>query len=192
MVKRRNFYWDIRNLVTSTIEDLNEFERQTKAIDDKIKSGKYSNETVQKDLMPQKQDIKKKMEMRREVGCSAIRTRTNEYVAELRAADQLNPDNLTDDIKLLQAGVALSADDLTMLFDRNAGNSTMQKLIADYAKQHDRDIGRHYRPPHIDLMQSVDRIPEAMEVAIKWHNKPHVFDHLVGDGSDLDNFLRDE
>lgn len=192
MVKKRDFYWDIRNLVTSTIEDLNEFEKQAKAIDAKIKSGKYSNETVQKDLMPQMQDIKRKMEMRREVGCSAVRTRADEYIAELRAADQLNPDNLTDDIKLLQAGVALSADDLETLFDRNAGNSTMQKLIVDYAKQHDRDIGRSYRPLHADLMRSVDSIPEAMGVAIKWHNKPHVFDHLVGDGSDLDNFLRDE
>ena len=30
MVKKRDFYWDIRNLVTSTIEDLNEFEKNNK------------------------------------------------------------------------------------------------------------------------------------------------------------------
>lgn len=192
MVKKRDFYWDIRKLVTSTIEDLNEFEKQAQAIDGKIHSKRYTPEIVQRELVPQLQDVKRKMEMRREVGRSAVRSRANEFIAELRAADQLNPDNLTDDIKLLQSGVALSADDLAVLFDRNAGNSTMQKLICDFAKQHDRDIERHYRPANADLIQGVGNIPQVLDVVMKWHNKPDIFNQFVGDGSNLDTLLRDE
>ena len=82
--------------------------------------------------------------------------------------------------------------DLTVLFDRNAGNSTMQKLITDYAKQNNRDIQRHYRPTNADVIESVKNIPEVIRVVIKWHNKPDIFNQFVGEGSKLDSFLRDE
>ena len=192
MTTKRDFYWDIRGTVKSVIDELTELDKQEKAIEDKIKSNRYSPKIVQDELKPELTSIKRKREAMRENGVSAVRTRANEYIAELRKADQLNPDNLTDDIKLLQSGIALSVDDLEMLFDRNAGNSTMQKLITDFAKQHDRDIQRYYRPANADLIKGVENIPEVMRIVLKWHNKPDIFNNHVGEGSDLDKFLRDE
>ena len=191
-MSKRTFYWDIREIVSTTIKELTEFDKQEKEIEDKIKSNKYSQNTVQNELRPELTNIRRNREAKRESGVSAVRSKVNEYIEELRKADQLNPDNLTDDIKLLQSGVALSADDLTMLFDRNAGNSTMQKLITDFAKQHNRDIQRHYIPANVDLIKSVECIPEVSRIVIKWHNKPDIFNNHIGEGSDLDNFLRDE
>ena len=192
MTTKRDFYWDIRGIVNSTIEDLTEFDKQEKAIQDKIKSNRYTAKAVQTELQPELATIRRNRETRREDGVAAVRARASEYIAELRKADQLNPDNLTDDIKLLQSGVALSADDLATLFDRNAGNSTMQKLITDFAKQHNRDIQRYYRPANADLIKGVENIPEVMRIVLKWHNKPDIFNNHVGEGSDLDKFLRDE
>lgn len=192
MTTKRDFYWDIRGIVKSVIDELTELDKQEKAIEDKIKSNRYSPKIVQDELKPELTSIRRKREAMREDGVSAVRTRTNEYIAELRKADQLNPDNLTDDIKLLQSGIALSVDDLEMLFDRNAGNSTMQKLITDFAKQHDRDIQRYYRPANADIISGVKSIPEVMRIVLKWHNKPDIFNNHVGEGSDLDKFLCDE
>lgn len=192
MTEKRNFYWDIRSIVNSTIEDLTEFDKQEKNIEDKIRSNRYTAKAVQNELRPELSNIKKNRETRREDGVSAVRTRTDEYIAKLQKADELNPDNLTDDIKLLQSGVALSAEDLTVLFDRNAGNSTMQKLIADFAKQHNRDIQRYYRPTHADLIKSIDSIPEIIRVVVKWHNKPDIYNRFLGEGSSLDLLLKDE
>ena len=192
MTTKRNFYWDIRGIVKSVIEELTELDKQEKAIEDKIKSNRYSPAIVQNELRPELTNIKRKREAMREDGVSAVRARANEYIAELRKADELNPDKLTDDIKLLQSGVALSADDLATLFDRNAGNSTMQKLITDFAKQHDRDIQRYYRPANADMIRGVENIPEVMRIVLKWHNKPDIFNNHVGEGSDLDKFLCDE
>ena len=135
--------------------------------------------------------IRRQKEERREQGFSIICTKTAEYVKELHKANQINPDDLTDDIKLLQAGVALSADDLTVLFDRNAGNNTMQKLISDFAKQYNRDIQRYYRPANIDFIKGVESIPETMKVVLKWNDKPNVFNQFIGEGSSLDLYLRD-
>ena len=192
MTTKRNFYCDIRGIVKSVIEELTELDKQEKAIEDKIKSNRYSPAIVQNELRPELTNIKRKREAMREDGVSAVRARANEYIAELRKADELNPDKLTDDIKLLQSGVALSADDLATLFDRNAGNSTMQKLITDFAKQHDRDIQRYYRPANADMIRGVENIPEVMRIVLKWHNKPDIFNNHVGEGSDLDKFLCDE
>lgn len=192
MTTKRDFYWDIRGIVKSVIDELTELDKQEKDIEDKIKSNRYSPKIVQDELKPELTSIRRKREAMREDGVSAVRTRANEYIAELRKADQLNPDNLTDDIKLLQSGIALSVDDLEMLFDRNAGNSTMQKLITDFAKQHDRDIQRYYRPANADIISGVKSIPEVMRIVLKWHNKPDIFNNHVGEGSDLDKFLCDE
>ena len=189
MTTKRDFYWNIRSIANSTIEDMNELERQAKIIDDKIKSKRYTPDIVSKELVPELQNIKREINKRKEEGCKAIRTCSDEYIIELRKADQLNPDNLTDDIKLLQSGVALSADDLTMLFDRNAGNSTMQKLITDFAKQHDRDIQRYYRPANADLIMSVNTIPEAMQTVLNWYNKPSIYEQLIGEGSKFEQYF---
>lgn len=192
MTTKRNFYWDIRGIVNSVIEDLNEFDKQEKAIENKIKSKRYSPKVAETELKPKLTNIRKNRETRREDGVSAVRTRTEEYIAELRKADQLNPDNLTDDIKLLQSGVALSADDLAMLFDRNTGNSTMQKLISDFAKQHNRDIQRYYRPTNAELIQSVEKVPYTMQVVLKWHNKPDVYEELIGEKSQFGEYFCNE
>lgn len=192
MTTKRNFYWDIRGIVNSVIEDLNEFDKQEKAIENKIKSKRYSPKVAETELKPKLTNIRKNRETRREDGVSAVRTRTEEYIAELRKADQLNPDNLTDDIKLLQSGVALSADDLAMLFDRNTGNSTMQKLISDFAKQHNRDIQRYYRPTNAELIQSVEKVPYTMQVVLKWHNKPDVYEELIGEESQFGEYFCNE
>ena len=192
MTSRRNFYWDIRGIVNSTIEDLTEFDKQEKAIQDKIKSNRYTAKAVQTELQPELATIRRNRETRREDGVAAVRARASEYIAELRKADQLNPDNLTDDIKLLQSGVALSADDLATLFDRNAGNSTMQKLITDFAKQHGRDIQRYYRPTNADLIASVNTVPEVIKTVLKWHNNPSAYEKLIGEGSQFDQYFSNE
>ena len=192
MTSRRNFYWDIRGIVNSTIEDLTEFDKQEKAIQDKIKSNRYTAKAVQSELQPELATIRRNRETRREDGVAAVRARASEYIAELRKADQLNPDNLTDDIKLLQSGVALSADDLATLFDRNAGNSTMQKLITDFAKQHGRDIQRYYRPTNADLIASVNTVPEVIKTVLKWHNNPSAYEKLIGEGSQFDQYFSNE
>ena len=192
MTSKRDFYWDIRSIVNSAVEDLTELEKREKAIEDKIKSKRYTPDIVSNELMPELNSIKREIISRKESGNKAVRARSDEYISELRKSDELNPDNLTDDIKLLQSGGALSADDLATLFDRNAGNSTMQKLITDFAKQHGRDIQRYYRPTNADLIASVNTVPEVIKTVLKWHNNPSAYEKLIGEGSQFDQYFSNE
>lgn len=192
MTARRNFYWDIRGIVNSALEDLKELDKKEKAIENKIKSNRYTTNAVQTELKPEMSNIKRSKEKVREEAISAVRARTNEYIAELQKADELNPGNLTDDIKLLQLGVTISPDDLEKIFDRNTGNSTMQKLIADYARQNNIDIRRSYKPTNFDLIKNIECIPEAMGLVVKWNDKPNIYNQFIGDGSSFDILLSDE
>ena len=40
MTTKRDFYWDIRGIVKSVIDELTELDKQEKAIEDKIKSNR--------------------------------------------------------------------------------------------------------------------------------------------------------
>lgn len=66
------------------------------------------------------------------------------YSVEIEAADALNPAEMTDDVKLLNCGVALSENDLRQIATRNQSNSTMCKLVMRYAQQHNMNIGMQY------------------------------------------------
>lgn len=53
-----------------------------------------------------------------------------------RFTDTLDGSQITPDAALLTSGIRLTGDDLNDMFDRSAGNQTMQQLIQRYADDH--------------------------------------------------------
>ena len=41
-------------------------------------------------------------------------------------------------------------------------------------------------------MKNAESRLQVLDVVMKWHNKPDIFNQFVGDGSNLDTLLRDE
>ncbi|MCD7768910.1 MAG: hypothetical protein LUH36_02150 [Oscillospiraceae bacterium] len=68
-------------------------------------------------------------------GAQKIRELTIGFTSTISTIDQLDGSKLTDDAKLLEAGIPLSANDLEGIFDRAAGNRTMQQLALSRAKK---------------------------------------------------------
>lgn len=58
------------------------------------------------------------------------------YQASERAKDALNPADITEDAKLLSAGVSLTERDIQDILARNADNRTMAVLTLRYAEEH--------------------------------------------------------
>lgn len=77
-------------------------------------------------------------------GRQAIRRITDAYKKEVTQRYTPDGTSLTDDAKLLSSGMKLSAGDLERLFDKHAGNMTMQRLISEYAQNHNVVISRVY------------------------------------------------
>lgn len=69
------------------------------------------------------------------------------YKGETSGKNQIRGEELTADAALLSSGLPLSKADLQAIFDRSAGNYTMQVLSMRYADQHQIDIGRVFFTP---------------------------------------------
>ena len=109
-----------------------------------IKSDRFNMQTINGELYPALHKVKREIENAQEEARRAVASRVNAYIADLEREDALDPDKLTDDCKLLNAGVTLNARDINTMLERNSGNRTMTQVILRYAREHDIDIGRTY------------------------------------------------
>ena len=75
--------------------------------------------------------------------------------------------------------------DLERMFDKHAGNYTMQRLIADYAEQNGIRILRTVQTPNSNLIQNVKTVPYVAEKCVGWHTKPEFYDQFMGENSEL-------
>ena len=182
-MNRREFYSKVNDIVTTTREDMTDIAYRMTKVQEKIRSGRYATQTVAKELQPELDNLKKQHEARYSFGVSSVRELANTYIAELRQEDELNPGKLTDDAALLSVGVILSPHDVEVMFDRHAGNSTMQRLISDYAQQKSVKIDRVYTPTNADLIASVDTVTEITGKVMKWHDDPQMLADFMGEGS---------
>lgn len=60
----------------------------------------------------------------------------NKYRQQILSESRLRGGDITPDAQLFNVGVELPAQDLESIFDRSAGNYTMQRLCMMYARQH--------------------------------------------------------
>lgn len=120
---------------------------------------------------------------------NAIQALVDAYKARVKDMDALNGAEVTDDAKLLTGAFNLTAADLEAMFDRAAGNRTMQRLISDYAREHDIFIARTFhsaadklegaevmqryalnsfdRPEYADIMDNDQYFEQITPAAIK-------------------------
>ena len=82
-----------------------------------------------------------------EAARNAIQALVDSYRGRVKNLDALNGAEVTDDAKLLTGAFNLTAADLEAMYDRAAagkGNRTMERLISDYAREHDIFIARTF------------------------------------------------
>ena len=127
-----------------------------------------------------------------EAARNAIQVIVDNYKAQVKDMDALNGAEVTDDAKLLTGAFKLTAADLEAMYDRAAagqGNRTMERLISDYARDHDIFISRTFhsvadklegaetlkkyafnsfdRPGYSDIMDSDQYFAKILPEAIK-------------------------
>ena len=192
MRTKKDFYNQINNVTKNGLKTLQDLSAQIVQLNKKIDSGKFSEKYVRETLIPERNSLKRQMDdVRYNANMEAQRLCT-EYTEELRAQDDLDPSLLTDDVKLLKAGVKLTKRDITAMLNRNAGNHTMTQVILRYCKENDIDAGVHYtgnRP----IINNVAMVPYTVETALKWSDRQStVYERLMGVGSSMDEVFNSE
>lgn len=110
-------------------------------LETRIKSGRYSQQAIQQELIPQLDTLKKQIAADSVKAIQAAKTLVEKYRADAEKLNNLDPAELTDDIKLFQTGIPLLPRDIQAILERNSGNRTMTQLALRYAKEHGIETG---------------------------------------------------
>lgn len=98
--------------------------------------------------------------------------------AEMLKGNRLKAADITEDAKLFNLGVTLPVEEVEAIFDRNAGNLTMQRLAQLYASQHDMKMSGN-RIIVNEEVQAMNNIENTANLYIDhWIDKPNAYEML--------------
>lgn len=136
---------DINETVYNTLDtftdEIQESTKELSSLEEKIKSNRYTQQTLKEDIYPQRDAIRKRIDDTAEKAFNAANALIKQYRDDAAEANYLDPSKLTDDVKLLQPGITLTAGDIQGMLKRNEGNRTMLQVILRYAEEHKIDTG---------------------------------------------------
>lgn len=181
-MKRREFYNKLNDSVCAAIEKLNAKKEELEKVRFKIQDTKKYTPQHIAELRQRSFELEKEINDYQYEVNKAIKDACDEYAAELRRGDDLDPAKITDDAKLLNCGIKLKRADLEKMFDKYNGNTTMQRLVLSAAENAGiSQFGRVVLPSESSqFARVVDGLPEAARVALKWYDKPGVYEKTFG------------
>lgn len=156
--------------------------------EDKLDAQKYSHEHKDKVIRPEIAKLKRERETLRENATKKAGELAREYMDKQAALDEMRGDQITDDARLLTCGIRLNARELEKLFDRNAGNGTMQQIIYRYAHEHgmQKDFRRVYHARSSECVNLDHDLSYQVDVALKHYNQKSAYEQIAGDGGLFD------
>lgn len=185
-MNKREYFSAVNEIVKKAIAARIEAQTALDGVEEKISNRrKYSVDHINKVLEPQRRDLRRQINDAAERAKIEVEKLTTSYVAELEAENLLDGSAMTDDARLLSVGVKLRDTDLEKMFDKHAGNYTMQRLIADYADQNGIRIRRAVEYPNGYLIQTVKNVPYVANKSVGWHTRPEFYEQFMGENSEL-------
>lgn len=149
------------------------------SIEADISSGRFSEQHINANLRPRLHAAKMDLERAQDEANAAALAAIDAKCEALAQADELNPADITDDVRLFNCGVKLSERDIKSILRRNAGNATMEQLAIRYAEQNGVDLGRVYYIGHDADIRRVRGLADTVRLyTSNWMMKPNAADML--------------
>lgn len=98
-------------------------------------------------------------------GNEAVIRLANEYKERAKSRDVVKGEELTADAQLLESSLPLTKSDLEAIFDRSAGNNTMQLLVMRKADRDGINVERVYTTGQ-DVISGIDRMTGYAKASI--------------------------
>lgn len=190
MKNKQDFLREVIAAIQKNISEMGKLDSMIEYKQKKIDSGMFDERYLEKTLYPEMKRLKEELSGQKDAAVACVRSLCDDYINELRAKEVLKPSELNDDILLLQTGIKLDSADLAVLLERNANNPTMAQLLFKYAKQNGIDVGNMTFTGHQPVIDSVEALAKTAETVIKWHDRPNVFEQLLGEGSEIEYMFR--
>ena len=165
------------NLEAATTE-INKTRTEYAKLEAKIKEGRYSNQTLTKEIYPKRDELKRKIEGECTRAIKAAHDSIATYRADAEALSDLDPSAITDDVKILQAGVTLTARDIQAIINRNPDNRTMIQIALRYAKEHNIDMKGTYYIGGQQEKETANTLDGIVDYYARWIDKENNLDML--------------
>ncbi len=166
---------DIVNDVYQSLKDntreVQKVAEEKRTLEKKIKNNVYSAETINKKIMPCIADLRQKLESMKNQSISSAKELVNNFRREVDAENNLDPQEITDDIKLLSSGLPLTERDIETIIKRNENNRTMNILALRYAAQHDLKIDNRSYSFELNqkrALETADALDQILGYYSKW------------------------
>ena len=174
-----NIEQSVYNYLTENITEINNSsdKHNLDYTESEIKAGTYSDKALQSEIYPYRDKLRQAVRSRYDAMMDSARKMVAEYRSSAERLNDLNPDDINDDIKLLQTGITLLPRDIEALLRRNSSNRTMSQLILRYAKEHGIETNSMYTGTH-DEMQRAKNLESTLHYYEKWVDKPNALDIL--------------
>lgn len=167
-----NIVESVYNYLESSTDEIGKIVAERDAVDAKMKSGRYSVDTVNKELFPKWGELRHAVDRASENAIQTARDMIEQYRQEVAKLNNLDPAELTDDVRLFQSGISLMPRDIQGILERNAGNRTMTQIALRYAKEHGIDIGRTYYIGGQQEEETAHGLDDILTYYAKWIDKP--------------------
>lgn len=190
-MNKREFYVNFAQAVREGILEIKEMDLEIDTIRKMIDDRKYTAEHVNKVLYPALREKQREVKLKKEKILEELRGTCEAFAEDMRRTDDLNPADLTDDIKLLESRIPLTKRDIDVMLERNSGNNTMTQLILRYCENNGIETRTAYRGSY-DTIKSLEPLLEAARVSLEWADKDNVYDRLLGEGSEAESAFSEE
>lgn len=148
------FVNNLRTVTLKHLADIAEIDKVLEAYN--REKGNFSDKYFKARIAP----LKSKRSEVVDAGKRAVKDLLEQYRDDVIARYTPNGDELTPDAAVLTSGMKLDKTDLERIFDKHPGNTTMQRLIIEYARQHEvKDFSRAF-------FSEQDRITAAEKLAL--------------------------
>lgn len=139
-----NVMQTVINELTNRADEIAKLRGEVARLDETIKSGRASQQVIERELQPARTDARIQITRCKEAALRTVAGIVNQHIKELENADTVKPDELNDDLKVLNSGISLTKRDLQVMLERNSDNRTMSRMILQWAREHGIDTGTAY------------------------------------------------
>ena len=174
----KNIVETIYNTLEARTDEISKVVAERDAMEEKINSGRYSPQVLKDEMYPKRDELRRRVRSLCEGSLQEARNLVEQYRQDAAELNNLNPADLTDDVKLLQSGITLLPRDIQGMLQRNKGNRTMSQIILRYAKEHDIDTGGTYYVGGQEEKETADGLDAIIHYYKNWIDKPNAIKML--------------
>ena len=173
-----NIVQNVYDALKADTEDIGKIVVRRDELEDAIKSGKYTPQALRDEIYPERDNLRGQVAGKREAAINKAKALVQQYRKDSEKLNDLNPADITDDIKLLQSGVTLRERDIVSILDRNAGNRTMLQLAMRYAEDHGIDMHGRYYIGGQQEQRTADNLDTLIDYYSRWIDKRNAVEML--------------